>query len=196
MPEDTDIATVLYEFIVRGKLAAPCQLLIRPHFSYKDDEQKFAHLFGKEGVAVDRSNTPSSAFRDHGDYSLVHMDRFANSLFHADIVVNVASTITLDAAAFDKPVINVAFEPQLTVPANVQPVTSFYESDYFLEIVKTGASKIAYSKGELLNYLNRYLSSPSSEASERKELRRRFCYRVDGGAGKRFAELVIKEVSH
>jgi hypothetical protein len=64
-----------------------------------------------------------------------------------------------------------------------------------LEIVNSHATKLAKSRGEFKELINRYLEHPEFESKERQELRDRFCYRIDGNSGKRFADLIIKEVN-
>ncbi len=189
VPEDADIAWLLAEFIEKGDLPNSV-LLIRPHFSYRRDEEKFTCLQARPKVALDRVNNPSAGFKDTGDFSLEAMARFANSLYHAAVVVNVASTITLDAAAFDRPIVNVAFEPRINVPPQDQALALSYESDYFLEIVKTKGTKVVRSRGEFLSALQDYLNQPTLDTTGRARLRQRFVGPFDGNAGRRFAHLV------
>jgi hypothetical protein len=191
VPEDTDIALLVAEFIKQNQLPNAA-LIIRPHFSYRGDEQKFNLVANQPQVAIDRLNVSSQGFKDYGDYSLVAIERFVNTIAHADVVVNVASTITLDAVAFDKPIINIAFEPRITVPPQNQPLASGYESDYFLEIVKTGGTRVVKSREEFLSDLRQYLENPKLDTDGRIRLRQRFVEPFDGQAGRRFAEVVIQ----
>ncbi|MEK7208972.1 MAG: hypothetical protein AAB677_01785 [Patescibacteria group bacterium] len=193
IPEDADIALLLVQFMESGQLPN-VSLLIRPHFSYRQDEKKFSALIGRPKIIIDQINLPSKGFKDHGDFSVRAMERFANSLAHAAIVVNVASTITLDAVAFDKPVINVAFEPLINIPRNRQSLASSYESDYYLEIVRTKGTWIVKSRAEFLDALLGYLANPKLNAVGRERLRQRFVGPLDGQAGQRFANLVTQTI--
>ncbi|MDP7368593.1 MAG: CDP-glycerol glycerophosphotransferase family protein [Candidatus Pacebacteria bacterium] len=194
IPEDKEIASIIYDFIKNNELVNDCQLLIRPHFAYKDEEKKFTHLLGKSNVSIDLSNNPSSCFRDHADYSWNHMERFLNSLYHADVVVNVASTIALDGISIDRPIIHFAYDVYENM-AKTHSLKLCYASDYNLEIVKTGATKLAKSREEFRNLINRYLEHPEFESKQRQELRDKFCYKIDGNSGKRFADIVIEETN-
>lgn len=200
IPEDRAFADMVYTFIEQGELIEPCSLLIRPHHIFEGDEKKFLHLHGKPHVAIDLSHDRSHGFRDGADYSWNHRERLMNSLAYADVVVNVASTITLDAAAFDKPIINPAFAPEAMPEKDQMPLVSCYETDYFQEIVQTGATVLSRSPQELREHINRYLKHPEHEAAGRELLRKRFCYAIDGKAGERFADLVTQvvaaEISH
>ena len=192
--EDKEIASIIYDFIKNDELVKKTQLLIRPHFFYKNEEKKFTHLLGKEGVVVDDSNNPSVGFRDHADYSWYHLERFLNSLYHADIVVNVASTTALDAVALDRPVIHFAYDVDEKM-AKEHSLKLAYASDYNLEIVNSRATKLAQSRSGFRDLINRYLEDPSLEEKERAYLREKFCYKVDGNSGRRFADIIIEEVN-
>jgi len=193
VPEDKQIASIIYDFIKNNELREECQLLIRPHFFYKDEEKKFTHLLGKQNVAVDLSNNPSARFRDHADYSWYHLERFVNSLYHADVIVNVASTIALDGIALDRPVIHFAYDVDNEM-AKFHSLKFCYASDYNLEIVNSRATKLAKSREEFKDLINRYLENPKLESRERQELRNRFCYKIDGNSGRRFANIIIHTV--
>lgn len=193
VPEDKEIASIIYNFIKNNELSKECQLLIRPHFFYKDEEKKFTHLLYKENVVVDLSNEPSAGFRDHADYSWYHLERFVNSLYHANVIVNVASTIALDGIALDRPVIHFAYDVYGYMEKS-HSLKLCYASDYNLEIVNSHATKLAKSREEFRNLINRYLENPEFESKERQELRDRFCYKIDGNSGRRFADVILKEV--
>jgi hypothetical protein len=192
IPEDKDFASIIYSFITGGKLCAECQLLLRPHFIYSGDEKKFLHLKGKERVVVDLSNNPSEEFKDHADYSRYHMDRLTNSLYHAAIVITTTSTMVLDGVAFDKPLINLAFDGYDTEREYGKSFIWRYESDYYREIISTRATTVVRSQQELLDAINQYLKDQGVKRDRRAELRRRFCYKVDGHSGKRIAGIVME----
>ena len=190
MPEDAELAAMVYNLIQSGEIGKACQLLIRPHYSYAGDEKKFEPLLGESDVSIDLSHNPSDSFRDHGDYSWGHRERFMNCLYHAAVVVNVSSTITLDAVALDKPVVNPTFDGYPKEHPEIHPLQLFYESDHYQGIIQTGATKLAHSEKELREHIIRYIHNPKSERAERALLRRRFCYQIDGNSGKRFADVV------
>jgi len=192
VPEDKVYASLVERFISEGAFSSPSQLLIRPHYIYKDDEKKFSHLVDKPNVAVDLSNDSSTGFKDRADYSPYHQERFINCLYHCDLVITVASTVALDGIAFDKPVINIAFDVPLEgEDFSRHPIALGYESDYYQEIVHIGATKLARSEDDLKILIERYLKNPRLEGPEREELRNRLCYKIDGLAGRRFADIVL-----
>lgn len=189
-PSDRLIATILAHLVTSDSLIEPSSLIIRPHYGYKGDEKKFISVTGLPEVAVDLLNNPSEGFRDEWDYSDAFTKRFVNALYHADVVINTASTLTLDAVCFDKPVINIAFNDVVPVPYS-ESIERWYETYYYKRILSYKATTLVRSSAELTKALNEYYKDPNHKALERKRLRDDFTYRYDGKAGERFAHTVI-----
>lgn len=192
-PVDAENAHIIYDLIQNDELVDKSQLLIRPHYGYKNDEQKFKELFGKKDVVVDLFHKASQDFRDEWDYSREFMDGFLNSLYHSDIIVNTCSTLTLDAMSFEKPVIGIKFDGYQTKPYS-DSIARWYETYYYNAVVSTGAVTVAHSKEELKQALNLYLKNPQEKSTERKFLKENFCYKIDGKSGARLAEVVAQMV--
>lgn len=186
---DSEIASIIYELIEKNELAEPCQLLIRPHYGYKHDERKFSHLLRKPGVIIDLYNVPSQEFKDAWDYSDAFTNRFINSIFHSSVIINMCSTLAIDGAALDRPVINIMFDGYKILPKS-KSLTRWYENDYYQEVLKIKATQIVHNKQELKEKINAYLRNPLLDSAERKVLRQQFCTYLDGSSGKRFAKLV------
>lgn len=93
---------------------------------------------------------------------------WSSMLAHCDVGVNVASTVTLELCMFDKPAVNVGFNPP-DVPESVLSYARYYEFDHYKPVAESGAVEVARSEGELEGALRRALSNPG----ERREARRR-----------------------
>ena len=189
-PTDGDIAAIIAEQIHQGRFHRPCQLLVRPHYGYKNDDLKFKSVFGKALVSVDRFNKPSANFRDEWDYSRDFMDRFLNTLYHSDIAISTCSTLALDAVAFDKPLISIGFDGDDDQPYE-RSLRRWYETQYYSAVIKTGAIEVASSREKLASLIDQYLNHPEFKSKEREILRQKFVYPFDGQAGRRLADLVI-----
>ena len=193
IPADPEIVEILTSFISKKLLKKPCQILIRSHIGYKDDIKRFERFLEKPGVILDRWVQPSSVFKDHWDYSQEQMRHFANSLYHCDLLIASASTLTIDGAAFDKPIINICFDGFQKKPYT-QSIARLYDTDYYKEVAETRAAWQVKSQSELLGAINSYLIDSSIRAKEREELRQRFCYKIDGKSGQRIAEYLLKQI--
>lgn len=196
-PYDHEVAETIYQWIENGELAKPCQMLVRPHFS-NADQDVFKHLRGKPKVAVD-SYRLTNFLGDKWDPSKEEMVDFINSLNHCDIMINAASTLTLDAACFDKPIINIGFGCMYEGgERSGQDITSsaLYTSDHFGWVMETGATKKVETYDMLKKQINIYLANPSFESEERETLRQKLCYKLDGKSSQRLANVLDNIITH
>jgi hypothetical protein len=94
----------------------------------------------------------------------------ANLTHHADLNINFASTMTLDFAIHDKPVINVVFEvadPPLFGSSMWEFVRGF---EHYDSVVELGVARFAHTIEQFADQINAYLKDPSLD----REGRRRF----------------------
>jgi hypothetical protein len=190
--KDGEITEIIADFINKGS-AGETVLLIRPHFMYQGDEKKFAAAAKLPNVYLDSGYNPSSIFRDRWDYSKEQIKKFTNIMRYADLVITTASTISLDAAAFDKPIINIVFDGREKLPFR-NSVARWYINEHYKHVAETGAVWLVDSKEELLNAINGYLGNPNLLVAGRERLRNYFCYKIDGGSGRRIAEVILENL--
>jgi hypothetical protein len=103
----------------------------------------------------------------------------------------VASTISLELAMFDKPVINVAYNPP---GVDVSPVdySTYYHFDHYTHVVESGAVCLAKTEKEMERFLREELVAPDSKAKERAQfIRKFFGPYLDGHSGERVAECLL-----
>lgn len=188
---DWHIAELLYEWIKTDALGAPAQLFVRPHYS-DVQSPKFDNLRGKPHVFVDDYQMVDFLV-DKWDPTVADTIDFTNSIFHADVVVNIASSLSLDAACADRPVVLVGFgcefegEKDVTIP-------KLYGSDHIRWLEEAGGTDRADSPEELKKIVTRALQNPAWRAEGRESLRTGLCYRVDGKSSERLANLVSEVV--
>jgi hypothetical protein len=110
-----------------------------------------------------------------------------NTLQHAAVGINVASTISLELCMFDVPVINVGYNPPETEVEEVD-YARYYSFDHYRQVVASGAVEVADSEGDLHHKLVNALSHPERGREERKALLRRFFDNsLDGRSSARMA---------
>lgn len=117
-----------------------------------------------------------------------------STVVHADVVVNLASTLTLDAAVCDRPVINIAYD--LSPGKKFQTLAEqFYTHyDHYRTVVETGSMRLARSPEELTAHVASYLGDPSLDREGRHRLAGLWCGPVDGGAGHRLAAALLSRL--
>ncbi|MCD6327012.1 hypothetical protein J7M28_05615 [bacterium] len=94
---------------------------------------------------------------------------WANLIFHSVLNISVPSTVTLDFAAMDKPVINVAFDPP-DIEAPAISLEKLWQQDLYRPIAECGAIELATSQGRLTSLVNETLNEPRKLSKRRKEL--------------------------
>lgn len=97
------------------------------------------------------------------------MELMASAIYHADLVVNYQGTTSLDAAAFDKPVINIAFDEFPGKPY-LKSVQRFYDFTHYLPLLKSQGVKLAWTKEELPKRMAEYIAHPEIDRAGRKEM--------------------------
>lgn len=116
----------------------------------------------------------------------------ANSLRHAAVGVNVGSTISLELCMFDKPVINVGYNP---TGLDISPVdiARYYFFDHYRPIVESKAAMLAHSETEMRQLLETALTNPDVNREPRRKLvREMFGNTLDGKSGQRVIECLLK----
>ena len=115
-----------------------------------------------------------------------------NTLRHVAAGVNVASTISLELCMFDKPVINVGYNPP---GMDVSPVDypRYYEFDHYRPVVESGAVMVAWSESEMREMLRQALVEPQAGSGRRRALiKKMFGNALDGYSGVRVAGSLLQ----
>lgn len=114
----------------------------------------------------------------------------ANTLKHTDVLVNIASTVAIEAALLDRPIINVAFstsEPERFA----RMVLRNHYGNHYRYVVESGATRIVRSPEELHAAITGYLDNPSLDSAKRRSFAEAMCYRLDGQSARRVKELIV-----
>jgi len=185
---DGGMIDVLLSFMKEKQLPSDVGLLVRFQPNDFVDPTKFTksdrlvyqmpgiRFSGERGVDWDM---------DTGDIKLL-----INTLYHATLFVCYTSSLSVDAAVFDKPIINIKFELKPSADLRQSP-TLYYEMDHYRKAVATGGIKIVQSKDELLKWILLYLNNSSLDHQERRRLVSEQCGIVDGKAGERIGTFIL-----
>ncbi len=115
-----------------------------------------------------------------------------NMLRHAALGINVASTISLELCMFDKPVINIGYNP-VGVDKSDLDYSRYYKFDHYAPVVRSGAVSVAQSEMELGLMLRTALVKPEFGRENRRALiKTMFGDSLDGYAGLRVAHRLIQ----
>lgn len=119
--------------------------------------------------------------------------QFFNIMRHADAVISIYSTIVIEAAALDKPLIGIGFDGYKKRPFS-KSIKRFMLREHFQDVLNSGAVRTAYSFLELKEILKKYFSDPSLDHEKRVRMMQKLAHGADGRAGDRVAEHILKNV--
>lgn len=189
--DSLEVTELLIRANEAGEFGPDVQLVIRLHPQViqgqdADDLGAWERFRGRVYLDMPRGATGLAA-----DYTPDGIAHIAQLLDAAAVTINVASSITIDAAIFDTPVVNLRFDAQPGRPY-LKSVRRQYDTDHYKQVLQTGAVRLADSPAGLVAEVRRYLADPSHERAERARLIRELCYRTDGRAGARVAEAIVR----
>ena len=192
-PDDHVIAEALYEMVSKNELVKPCQLLVRPYFLQLGHENRFLKYKNLSRAAYDDTHHESSAFAEGWDPTTETVIDFVNTIYHSDILIVVLSTLALDGACFQKPVINTLFGSLFVKGEDISHVMA--ETTHYKWVFDTRGTSVVYSPGELKKAINQYLVDPEFKRKEREALQKKLCYPLDGKSSLRMVEALSKILS-
>ncbi len=121
-------------------------------------------------------------------------DSFAlvNTMRHVDFGINVASTISLELCMFDKPAINVGYNP-LSVEKEELSYATYYNFDHYRPVVESGAVEVAYNRDQMRELMLQAMNEPSRRKNDRKALiDKMFGTTLDGNSAHRVAQALLE----
>ena len=187
-PKDDNVVEYMHRWAKNDELSLPSQIVVRPHPT-NADESPMRRFKGVDLIAYDGTFKSSKDFVDKWNPKEEEIVSFMNTLYHCDVVVLILSTITLDAACFDKPVINALFE---SIYKDGKDVTPFMDStEHYQWILDTTATIPTYDAADLKEAINKCLEDPETKSDERKVLIKNLCYAADGKASERIANVIL-----
>ena len=189
-PIEWQVLEMLDRAIIDKKLPDDVVVIFRQH---PTEKTKMENVKVGGNVVIDDSKTIiSGKDKAYSEILKSDMDHLADSLYHSAITINTCSTMSIDAVAFDKPVINIAFDGREEKPF-YQSVRRFYEPSHahYQPIVKSGGVRIAYDIEELIKYINMYLENPFLDKEGRKRIINEQCWKLDGKSSERICNYIL-----
>jgi hypothetical protein len=196
-PYNGDIAEMLGEAIALHRFVQPAQLLIRlhpqvlqpgtQHTENLDRYRRIAAAFRHVHLDVPAVKSQSLMW-DVAESDMTHLARLMR---YSDVTLNAGSTLTIDSAIVDTPIINIGFDGRNVVPY-AQSVIRIYDFTHYANLVRTGGLRIARSATELIDAINAYLTDPSLDRAGRVRIVQEQCFRIDGHSGRRVGQLLLR----
>ena len=193
-PHHDHVLRVLIRAMADGAWREPVQLLVRLH--PRDEMSAYAEFEHLPHVTIEK---PFRATVKAGDgmaidITVENQRHLANTMRHSDVVVNVASTLAIEASIFDTPVVNVSFDGE--TPSDwVRSARRYYRFTHYTNITRHNAVRVAESPEQLIALVGRYLDDPSLDRDGRRQVTLEQCQFLDGRAAERVAAFVVEELA-
>jgi hypothetical protein len=170
----------------QGVFPPDVQILIRCH--PHEVREEYAELRDFPGVAIwpDASRNERTKLYDQVP-DKDELNILAATFRHASVCVAAGSTVMLDAAVCDVPIICIAYDGDSSLPYH-DSIASAYEFSHQKPLHEIGATEICRNRAELISAINQALANPATRGDERKKLMHRYVGEVGTAAAK------IKEV--
>ena len=193
-PHHDHVLRVLVAAIRNGRFPAPAQVLVRLH--PRDERQHYTEFESTPEVIVEKPFRDSVRTGDGlaVDVTADSQQHLADTLRHSDVIVNVASTIAIEAAIFDTPVVNVAFDGEQESPF-AQSAQRYYRFTHYVNITRHGAVRVASTPEDLVLAVARYLRDPALDADARRKVALEQCQFLDGRAAERVGDTLIEDLA-
>jgi hypothetical protein len=201
-PWNSEIAEIILQATKEKRIDPDCQLLVRIHplyYTYK--ERNYIHK-----IFLDMFNNLQDHFpeliinrpvisSEKMNYSMPkeEIDLLASILKHSAVIINMFSTLNLEASIFDKPMVNVSFEgTNYNGPKKARYNIAMDEAQtHNQRVVLSGAVQMVRSPEELVEGINLALKHPDLKMEARRTLVEQECGPFPGTAGKNIAKHIL-----
>jgi len=192
-PHHDHVLRVLIGAMRNGAWRQDAQVLVRLH--PRDDLDAYDQFQQVPGVIIEKPfrSTVKAGDGLAVDITAESQQHLAETMRHSDVVVNVASTIAIEAAIFDTPVVNIAFDGER--PSEwAKSARRYYRFTHYVNITRHDAVRVAESPEQLIAFIGAYLDDPSLDRQGRRRVVEEQCQFLDGRSAERSATFVSDEL--
>jgi hypothetical protein len=192
------IVTALADIVSSGRLGQPAQLLIRLHPNHfkpvarYQQECEAIYELAKRCPDV-HIVAPRALAGSLPRYSGEDFEEKASMLAHCDVCISIYSTMVLEAALHDKPIVSVCME----APGGWQdyfwvPLSEVPRWPTASRVNACHASRTAFTAEETAKAINAYLADPSLDADgRRKFVEQELTFLEPGEASRKTAAIIL-----
>ena len=194
-PTEPQDLSLLDDALNKGKIPNDVVVIFRSHPTEKEVVLESAKYSDK--IVFDDSKTLIK--NENESFSEIlkdDMNHLADSIFHSELIITTRSTTSIDASAFDTPIIDIVFDGLESRPYH-KSVAVLYDPayTYYQRIIESGGTRLAHSFEKLVSYINMYLKDPSLDAEGRKRIVKEQCVLLDGKAGERVGKFILSNLN-
>jgi len=204
-----NICKIIADNILKKKLNN-CHLITRIHPLFYKINKKNNEIEFKEALKVFQTlekkydclsvNFPNiTSYKQNFEMHRNEQDFLKNLIFYADVIVNIYSTINIEGAIFNKPLVNIDFD-------NLKPMYKWNKKyqrqnigidrnlDHNHRVIKTSGVKNVQNESELINAISKYLKNPNIDYENRSLIVKNEVGPNKGNAGNFIANKIINSL--
>ncbi len=186
--DQTYLVDMLLAAIRSGDIRHPLQIVLRLH----PDDKVGRYLKYRHAPEI-ILDIPERYLATLGwTMTQADLERMAALVRRADLMVNFATTVTLEAAIVDTPTLLVAFSP--IDPEEMQRyVVGLHFKMHYQSLVERDLVPVAWDRDQLVSWVNRYLDDPSLYRAQRATVAREWVQFTDSASGQRLGEAILRQ---
>jgi len=204
-PWGASLVSDIARAIENGKINGPAQLLVRIHplhYQQKEGRCVFQNIINEYYNVADKYscvviNEPRLTSKQmHFDMDDNETRLLASLLTHSSVMINMFSTMQIESAIFDLPVINMAIKDKCKgdVDNTKQDITIDFRQKHNQGIIQSGGVKTVWTMDELYTAVNNYLENPDLDKEGRMRLRLSEAGPYCGNAGEMIAKQILSVI--
>jgi hypothetical protein len=196
-PKEIDVVEWIADRVEEGRFGPDMQFVIRPHpqnmtgymadFSWVD---RLKALAGRDRIAV---NYPGLVQDSKLPWSMRENDMvvFSQLIGGSSVVLNIGSTVSIDALMTGKPVILTSFDADEELPY-WQSARRLIDFTHLEKFVAEGGISVTRNFTELETEIDAYINDPEHNLKLRQKTLEAECFQPDGKATQRVVEAIEK----
>src|SRR3569623_137588 len=189
VPHEPHLVAQLDAAIARGEIPGNPVILLRRHPA--DTSERWAAAVRDAKHVVFDEPWPSGEVPKYSNIRDEDIAKLVSTLKHSAVHVNVASTMTVDGAVFDRPQIGPAYDDRPGRPAD-RTMRALYAHEHFLPITRSQGLDIVHARDAMIRAVAQGLEQPQLRASGRAQLVREIISFTDGKSTERAATEILQ----
>jgi len=158
LPDEPQYLKALKEAYEEGKISKDNVILFRCH--PLDKVERWKKYVGETDFIVYDSAPNGEKKLDHVNVTDEDIMKLMSTLKHADVHINVISTMAVDGSAFKKPQIGPYYDD--VHPSTQDLFRGMYHQEHYLPILKTETVNLANNREQYIEFVNKAMQNPSS----------------------------------
>jgi len=192
-PTEPELVHQIYDVLTSSLTDLNWQMVVRLH--PMDDPKRWETL-ARECKDLRFCFPTDERFRGRKDVTTFDDQRLlVGVLKHSSVCICMGSTMSLDAAIVDTPVIGIAYA---ATPGSVEDkfYREAYGTEHYSPLARSGGIQLVYDHQELVKAVKTYLGDPEQHRDQRRRMVLSECGTVDGKAAGRIADMLLRFLQH